>query len=186
MADFNMAGRGYTPRFREMKLSELPPWFLERDDSIEMISMVYNRHSETPDSEDMKKIFDSVFVVLDSWEVEVTSQNDETDEYTLKIAEIRGFDTTKELLKWLEENEHKTSVQFIYHTRKKQYFTYAKNIVLEEEGEAKSEKEEASSGEKPTVPTIDLAWTPLSGLRTGIPSRPDSTPPGIASPRRAP
>jgi hypothetical protein len=106
-----------------VKLSKLPAWFLEREDALEVVGMMVRADSSLMDGE-LEKIFESVFVVAGKFQIE-TVENSKTNTDRIEgcncgedAVTLHGFDTGKELIKYLQDEEDE-EVLFIYHTRKK-------------------------------------------------------------------
>lgn len=141
----------------DVSLSALPKWFIERENSLDLIGLVY-RKDEDIRTDDVEKCFESVFVVCEKFE-------DEVDDKKVDVAELKGFDTSAELCDHLAELQGK-EVEFIYNTKKHSYYEYSiEAIIAEMKPEPGTEKGKGSDAE-PTpaaaagLPTVQKGASP--------------------------
>ncbi len=169
-------------RWDTATLRNFPDWFQKREDSLELIRKVLVK-DEDPKVSDIEKIFDSVFVVCASF-------NEEDDDYkegVKAVAELRGFDTIKELTEDLSKEWGKEDIEFVYNTRKKVYLNVeVQTLVEEREFETKDGEDEEVVETKATATPATPPPAPL-GLKQGDIKQEvnESTPGTVGGPRRS-
>jgi hypothetical protein len=156
----------------DVSLSSLPKWFIERENSFDLIGLVY-RKDEHIRQDDVEKCFESVFVVCEKFE-------DEVDDKKVDVAEFKGFDTSAELCDHLAELQGK-EVEFIYNTKKHSYYEYSiEAIIAEMKPEPETEKGKGSHDTQKTP-----AWAAgLPTVQKGASPGPLETRPGDVGPKR--
>ena len=113
-----------------MNMSKFPKWLLDHEDSYELIGKAF-RNAEMPDDADIEKTFDSVFVVVCEYEKE-------KDDEAKNEVEFKGFDTGKELLEFLRNDDSK--IHLVYHTRKQIELDWDFEVKVWPKGQTKTEE----------------------------------------------
>lgn len=140
-----------------VSLSVFPKWFIEREDSLELIGMSFLKDDKISQSS-YEECFESVFVICEKSEEE---KNDSKED----VVEFTGFDTSAELCDHLTENSGK-EVVFIYNTKNDSYYEYSIAAMIEKiKPEPGTEKGKGSDAE-PTpaaaagLPTVQKGASP--------------------------
>lgn len=178
-------GKGRHQYFRksyvqeDKKLSDLPKWFLNRDDVIEILAKAYLEDVHLS-IDDLVTALDSVFVTCTMTTAEVEDVNPEvTAKVYTESAKIEGFDTRDELMKHIEEH-HEFEIRFIYNTKKRVWYKAEAetkvHVTLEEDG---TDTDEPDTKEEPKREV-------LPGLSTDVRPGPGEAAPGNFGPRRVP
>lgn len=155
----------------DVSLSVLPKWFIERDDSFDLVGLAY-RKNEHIRADDVERCFDSVFVICEKFEEEEGDQK-------VDMVEFKGFDTSAELCDHLADLEGR-GVEFIYNTKKHRYYEYSIAAMIEEiKPEPETEKGQGSN-EKPPA----WAKTGLPVVQKGSSPGPLEARPGEVGPKR--
>lgn len=165
----------------DISLGVLPDWFIELDNSLELISLWY-KENPTEKEDKLKEVFESVFVLAYQYE-----KDDDGED--VEVVDFCGFDTLKDLAEDLKKNWEK-ECSFIRHTKKGVWLQAELDVQIEvapgQTQTVKDSKPESDSETEKGKDKSDTRRYPMPGLQTGLPAGPGETRPGEAGPRRVP